>query len=278
MGYSYSILYTQPIWANWLFFLVALGLSVELGFRLGLRRRRNWPDSDVGGGGVVLTSTLALLGLILAFTYSASASRLDARKQAVIVEANAIGTAFLRAGLAAEPERMELREALLDYARTRVIDSTTPTDLYTGEGLQQIIDRQLQAQAPLWPVTEKIVNKSGRGRVEVALMASVNDVIDMHTIRIAAVVDRLPAVVISMLVFIASAALAITGFNAGLSGVIVRGRLSVFALVLSSVMFVIVDFDRPRDGFIRVSEASMLALIDDMEQTLTQKFMDGNLP
>ena len=109
-------------------------------------------------------------------------------------------------------------------------------------------------------------------------MASVNDVIDMHTIRISAVVDRLPAVVISMLVFIASAALAITGFNAGLSGVIVRGRLSVFALVLSSVMFVIVDFDRPRDGFIRVSEASKLAHIDDMEQTLTQKFMDGNLP
>ena len=267
---SNSILYTLPIWANWLFFLVALGLSVELGFRVGLKRRKNWPDSDVGAGGVVLTSTLALLGLILAFTYSASAGRLDARKQAVIVEANAIGTAFLRADLVAEPERMELREALLDYARTRVIVRATPGQLYTEEGLRQIIDRQLQAQAPLWPLTETIVNKSGRGLVEVALMASVNDVIDMHTIRISAVVDRLPSVVLVMLVFIAGAALAITGFNAGLSGVIVRGRLSVFALVLSSVMYVIVDFDRPRDGFIRVNEASMLALIDGMEQQLKQ--------
>ena len=265
---SNSILYTLPIWANWLFFLVALGLSVELGFRVGLKRRKNWPDSDVGAGGVVLTSTLALLGLILAFTYSASAGRLDARKQAVIVEANAIGTAFLRADLVAEPERMELREALLDYARTRVIVRATPGQLYTEEGLRQIIDRQLQAQAPLWPLTETIVNKSGRGLVEVALMASVNDVIDMHTIRISAVVDRLPSVVLVMLVFIASASLAITGFNAGLSGIIVRGRLTLFALVLSSVMYVIVDFDRPRDGFVRVSEASMLALIAGMEQRL----------
>ncbi|MEH6583513.1 MAG: hypothetical protein V7754_16370 [Halioglobus sp.] len=275
---SYSILYTQPIWVNWFFFLVALALSVELGFRVGLWRRKNWLNSDVGGGGVVLTSTLALLGLILAFTYSASASRLDARKQAVIVEANAIGTAFLRAGLAAEPERRELREALLDYARTRVIVRAAPTELYTEEGLHQIVDRQLKAQAPLWPITEMIVNKSGRGPVEVALMASINDVIDMHTIRISAVVDRLPTVVLVMLVFIASAALTITGFNAGLSGVIVRGRLTLFALVLSSVMYVIVDFDRPRDGFIRVSEASMLALVSGMEQKLKQDVAHSQKP
>ena len=273
-----SILYTLPIWANWFFFLVALGLSVELSFRVGLMRRKNWPDSDVGGGSVVLTSTLALLGLILAFTYSASADRLGARKQAVIVEANAIGTAFLRAGLAAEPERMELREALLDYARSRVILRAAPGELYTEEGLRQIVDRQLQAQAPLWPLTKTIVNKSGRGVIEVALMASVNDVIDMHTIRISAVVDRLPTVVLVMLVFIASAALAITGFNAGLSGVIVRGRLTLFALVLSSVMYVIVDFDRPRDGFIRVSEVSMLALINGIEQKLKQDAAHSQKP
>ncbi|MEH6571233.1 MAG: hypothetical protein V7709_19285 [Halioglobus sp.] len=275
---SDSILYTQAIWVNWFVFLLALALSVELGFRVGLWRRKNWLDSDVGGGSVVLTSTLALLGLILAFTYSASASRLDARKQAVIVEANAIGTAFLRAGLVAGPEGMELREALLDYARTRVILRAAPTELYTEEGLDQIVDRQLKAQAPLWPITEKIVNKGGRGPVEVALMASVNDVLDMHTIRLSAVLDRLPTVVLVMLVFIASAALTITGFNAGLSGVIVRGRLSVFALVLSSVMYVIVDFDRPRDGFIRVSEASMLALIDGMEQKLKQNAAPGQKP
>ena len=54
------------------------------------------------------------------------------------------------------------------------------------------------------------------------------------------------------------------------AGIIVRGRLSLFALVLSSVMYVIVDFDRPRDGFVRVSEASMLALINGMELKLKQ--------
>lgn len=78
-----------------------------------------------------------------------------------------------------------------------------------------------------------------------------------------------------MLVFIASAALAITGFNAGLSGVIGRWRFSLFALVLTSVMYVIIDFDLPRDGFIRVSQATLLTLIDDMEQTL-QRDSVGN--
>ena len=108
IGYFFQQL---PLWVIALLFLAVLSVAVELGFRVGLRKRKQWPDAEIGGGGVVLTAMMALLGLILAFTYSASASRYDARKQAVIVEANDIGTAFLRAGLVDDPGRTEPQQA-----------------------------------------------------------------------------------------------------------------------------------------------------------------------
>lgn len=265
MEIAIFVLYEYPIWVGGLFSLVVMGLAVELGYRVGLYKRKQWPDAEIGGGGVVLTAMLALLGLILAFTYSASASRYDARKQAVIVEANAIGTAFLRAGLVPDPGRTQLREALLRYAETRIVD---PKKVRTVDDVQRIIELTLEAQAPLWPITERIVAASARGPIEASLVAAVNEVIDEHTVRLAVLLDKLPAVVLFMLLLITCGAMAVIGFNAGVSGCISRWRLTLFALVLGGVMFVIVDFDRPREGFIRVSLGSMQATIADMRHTL----------
>jgi hypothetical protein len=66
---------------------------------------------------IAMGSMFALLGLIMAFTYAFTVSRADHRKQAIVNEANTIGTAFLRVELASEPGRSELRRLLLDYAR-----------------------------------------------------------------------------------------------------------------------------------------------------------------
>ena len=102
-----------------------MAIALEFGFRVGLKRREHWKDADSGGGAVVLTSMFAVMGLVLAFTYASGVSRFDARKDAVIKEANALGTAFHRADLVAEPGRSELKMVLLDYARTRIIETGT---------------------------------------------------------------------------------------------------------------------------------------------------------
>ena len=100
-----ALLYTYPIWIAGLIFLVVLLIALELGYRVGFARRELWEDADSGGGAIVQTSMFALLGLLLAFTYAAGMSRHDARKQAVPAETNALGTAFQRADILAEPGR-----------------------------------------------------------------------------------------------------------------------------------------------------------------------------
>ena len=68
-------IYNYPIWAVGLAFIVILTTVLELGFRVGLKRRETWKDADSGGGAVVLNSMFALLGLVLAFTYAIGGRR-----------------------------------------------------------------------------------------------------------------------------------------------------------------------------------------------------------
>ena len=127
--------YDISLWAVFFLILMVLVIPMEVGFRLGRRKQRLHPDA--GGAArndVTLPSMLALLGLMLAFTYSFSMSRADLRKKAFITEVNAMSTAFMRADLAAEPARTELRQRLLDYARSRLVTPGTITAATETEG------------------------------------------------------------------------------------------------------------------------------------------------
>ena len=110
-----------PIGFVALFTIFVLFAALEFGYRVGLRRRDLWKDADPSNGQIILTSMFALLGLIIAFTYGAGVERFNARKQSVILETNAMRDAYLQADLVAEPGRTELKQALLDYARTRTL-------------------------------------------------------------------------------------------------------------------------------------------------------------
>jgi hypothetical protein len=246
--------------------VAVLFLAVESGYRVGLRHRgSNGDDKTKTRGDVTLGSLLALLGLMLAFTYAFSLSRADMRKQAVVEEANAIGTAFLRADLAAEPGRSVLRALLLDYARTRVV---TADMVSTHEKLTEVIVRSEKAQAAIWPATKRLVQEGAPDPIQASIVLAINDVLDAHTRRVAVVFDRLPGVVLGLLVLIAAASLAVAGHNAGLNGYMSRWRMSAFAFVLAALMLVIVDFDQGKRGMIQISDQPIEAIVREMEDTL----------
>ena len=225
-------------------------------------------EKETAGGKVVLTAMLALLGLILSFTYLASVQRYEVRKNTAIKEANALSTAFLRANLVADPGSTELRRALLNYARTRLVNESK-TRWAPGERIA-FLQTTLEAKKLLWPITERIISESKKSGIETALVRAINNVLDSHTLRIAAAVDKLPIAVTLMMLIMAAAALGVAGFNAGIYGKMSRGRMTTFAFVLTLIMLVIQDFDRPLEGWIIISQDSLLAAIHEMESELVQ--------
>ena len=265
-------LYELPLWVTGTLILILLLVAVELGFRFGLSiRRSNEKAADATRGDITLGALLALLGLLLAFTYAFTLSRADLRKQAILHEANALRTAFLRADLAAEPGRTVLQRRLLDYTRTRLISHEM---VNTEEKLKQVVQRSLMAQAELWPATKTALEGDISAPIQASIVSAINGVLDAHTVRLGAGLDKIPGVVLLLIVLVAAISLATAAYIAGLRGYMSRLRMGAFALVMTAVIVVIIDFDMPLQGFIQHSNESLATLIPDMEVALSNRYTE----
>ena len=262
------VLPEMPLWLVAVILVVCILVALESGFGMGLHKFHVKEDSEKAvRGDVTLGSMLALLGLILAFTYAFSLSRADHRKDAIVNEANAINTAFLRADLAAEPGRSELRKRLFDYARTRLV---TAEMVATQEALQHTIAHSLEAQSHLWPATKQVLQGDVPGPIKTAIIQAVNGVLEAHNKRVAAVHDRLPEVILMLLTFVAMVSVAVAGYQAGLTGSMNHWRRGAFVLILAALILIIIDFDRSFEGVIQVNQETIVSLISNLERTVSQ--------
>jgi hypothetical protein len=260
--------YQIPLWVVFLLFVILLLIPLEIGFRLGSIRKRLHPDPQGAvRSDVTMNSMLALLGLMLAFTYSFSMSRADLRKNAIITEVNAISTAFVRADLLSDPGRTDVRRVLYDYAKSRHV---TPGSIRTLKQMQEVVDQSRELQSQLWPSVKSALRREtvATAPEKALLVAAVNEVLDSHTSRMAVILDRLPTAVLGLLVFIAGAALGVAAYNSSLSGHPSRWRMSAFALILASLMYIIFDYDTMMRGLIQVDHQSLELLIQDLEAAL----------
>ena len=96
---------------------VGILACLEVGYRLGRRRSE---DVTLEGIGALEAAVFALLGLLLAFSFAGGTSRLDTRRQLIVEEANAIGTAYLRLDLLAAPDQPEMRRLFREYLDARL--------------------------------------------------------------------------------------------------------------------------------------------------------------
>ena len=258
--------YQLPLWLVFLLFLSLLLIPIEIGFRVGVRQKRLHPDPKGSAlSDVTMTSMLALLGLMLAFTYSFSMSRADLRKHAIIDEVNSIGTAFIRADLLPEPGRNEVRKRLYEYAQSRYV---APGSVTTLDEMKKIVVRSEAVQANIWPAVKTALRQPGEmtGAEKALLISAINNILDAHTSRMAVIYDRLPTVVLMLLVLIAGASLYITAYNSSLGGHQTRWRMTAFSFILASLMYLILDYDMMMRGLIQVDHSSLLQLIERLKQ------------
>jgi hypothetical protein len=107
---------------QWLVFaillIVLLGLS-EFAWRMGFAHRRQGREKDKHESSVP-SAVLALLGLLLGFSFALAVSRNDARRDLVVREANSIGATARRAHLLPEPQAANVMRLLREYVPLRI--------------------------------------------------------------------------------------------------------------------------------------------------------------
>jgi hypothetical protein len=256
-----DFVYQQSGLAIGLLFFAAMVVASEGGYWLGLRKRAGAREAAPESRGArdymnaVQTAIFAVLGLLLAFTFSMVESRFALRKQALVDEIDAIGTAYLRTELLPEPRRTAAVDLLRRYVDARLASGRP--DWYLDSGLKHKTDA-LQRQAFSDAVAAAL--QDPRAVTTGLYVQSLNDMIDSQGRRDAVRLDHLPWTAPFLLVAVSIMAISILGYRSGLSsGRSVAGTV-VLSLLIALIVSIIRDLDRPYRGLITISEQSMIEL------------------
>ena len=232
-------------------------IGLWLAARIGqlIRTKTRAPDEDLREDfGAILAATLTLLGLIVGFSFSMATSRYDLRKTYEEAEANAIGTAYVRADLLPAADAARLRSLLSDYLDQRVLFYTASDQ---GQ-LEQIKARTSRLQAELW----SIVQAQGAAQptpIGALAVSGMNDVLNSQGYTQAAYWNRIPTAAWSLMLTIAVCCNLLLGFGSHNTKAATR-LLFVLPLVVSVAFMLIADIDTPRHGVIRVAPQNLLSL------------------
>ena len=194
---------------------------------------------------MVVAATLALL---VGFSLTMAVGRYDARRQLVLTEANAIGTAHLRARLLPAP----VGPAVLDRLRRYVV---LRLDV-TGD-VHELATRVEALQGEMIGLAGSLVCQESSPASVDRFIDALKDLIDIHERRVSAFESFVPEAVLYLLAIAATGGAFSAGYGSALGGHRNRVPTTVYAALICLAILVIVDLDRPARGLIRVSLRSL---------------------
>lgn len=241
---------------------VAMAITIEATYRVGLRRRRLRDGALTAHINAMQAALLGILALMLGFSFSLSLGRHDSRSAAVVDEANAIGTAWLRTQLLLPPLRDAAQKLMTSYVDLRVGEGALKTTKHAER--QALLAEVKRLQAALWDLAVESTRQDPREVTSGRFLESMNAMIDAFGKRDAAIERHVPEVVLLLLFCTFLMACASIGYASGISGHRPAVVTYVMIALIVVLVFMIVDVDRPRRGFITVSQKSMTDLQADM--------------
>ncbi len=251
--FEYRPIDSLPIWSVYLIAVIFLFLAAETGFRLGGFVQKRWPDQAEAGVGTVVGAALALLGFLLAFITGIALENFNHRRHLVVLEADVIGTTYLRAGFLPSPYKEDSRTLMREYVDIR-LDALKPGSL------SDAIARSEQTHDDLWHIAE-IIAKENPSPTTALYFSSLNEMIDIHSQRLHAELGfRVPQPLILGLFLVGLLTMVLIGVHDGY-----RVKHNVLALIMvilivSIVFLLIIELDRSNVGLLQVPQGALIEL------------------
>jgi hypothetical protein len=245
------VLDSLPIWLIIVGFAILSLASYELAFRAGRWWQARTPGEQEGPTGVLVGSLLGLMAFLLAVTMGMAADRFDTRRGLVVEEANAIGKAYLQADYLPEADAEEMKALLREYLPLRIASD----DL---EQVKASITRSLELHAEMWAIAARVAQSGHSPDLVSSFGESLTDVVSLNQTRVVSgLYARVPETILLLLLIGSILSLAMVGFTAGVAGQ--RSVLSAVVLViaLGATLTLVIDLDRPQEGFLQVSQRAL---------------------
>jgi hypothetical protein len=231
-------------------------LGVVAGRRSGDRAEDSRETTSVLQG-----TLIGFVGLLLAFGLSLAIERYQDRRAAVVDEAGALETTYLRAQTLPEPMRTTSLELLARYTDARIDVSTAVPD---SGPYERATTSSARLQRPLWRAAGAALDAEPDGSAVRLYVDALNRSIDTGITQRAALANRLPDSVSWLMLVGASVALAALGFHFARSERAIV-TVAVAAGIVILIIFVTFDLDRPRRGLVKVPETPLIELREAMD-------------
>jgi hypothetical protein len=239
---------SAPLFAGGLF--LGMLVCLELGRRIGRMRLPTDSEAARAGLGVVEGAFLGLFSLLVAFSFSGAAARFDNRRTLIVEEANHIGTAYLRIDLLAPETQPALRDLFRRYVTSRLATYRKLPDL---DAALRERARSMDLQGRIWSHAVAAARTEGSlAAAPILLLPALNDMIDITTTRAMAARTHPPLIIYRLLFAMGLICAAIAGHGMAAASSRAWAHIIGFALIMSVSIFVILDLEYPRLGFIRV--------------------------
>lgn len=246
------------LWAVFLATIAVGFVSVEAGYRLGKLRRDLEPETE-SSVGIMGAATLGLLAYTLAFTFSLAASHLDARRQFIVEEANAIRATYLRSAFLPELQRSTIRSILREYLDAQLKAAQ-------AGNLELVASQRLHTH--LWTEAVAAVQNEPSSVLAGLFIESLSNVIDLHARRVQVTLSsRIPGLIWATLYFVASLGMAAVGYHEGLTSLRRSPAMMILVLTFSAVIYLIAELDRPQEGLSYATRQAMIDLRNLLDET-----------
>ncbi len=232
----------------------------EVGLRIGGFYQRNTDEDLKSHTSAIQGGVIGMLALILGFTFNMSIQRYDSRAGAEVAEANAIGTAELRAELLPDPYAGEAQAAIDDYIDLRVRSSHV--DLTRRDERRALTGETRAMQQRIWDIGIRAAEANPNPVKTGYFLTSVNDMIDAQGARLDVLERHVPPAIFYLLFLFFIATGGLIGYSSGLGQRRSRVPALILNLLICLLVFIIIDLDRPRRGLIQVKQDSMEALVE----------------
>jgi hypothetical protein len=251
------------MWVLFAATIIVVVIAIEAGHRLGDAVHRRSEDEKEPPVSAKMAAILGLLAFILVFAFGIVYDRYDNRRELVRNEANAIGTAYLRSDFMSEPDRSKTRKLFREYLDTRIAAAKSRNFDQT----QKVLTESNRIQHQLWDMAVVNAFKDMNSDVAALYIDSLNQVIDIHALRVAVGLQaRIPAgiwLVLYILVFLGMFGV---GYQTAIAGSARRSWATpILAFTFSLVIVLIASLDRPQSGFITVSQQPLVDLRASMD-------------
>jgi hypothetical protein len=249
------VFFSLPTWAVALLLVAVIGAATALGYATGRYLRRHQADLREPFG-VLQGALLGVVGLILAFGLTLAVGRYQDRRTATVTEANAIGTTYLRAQLIAEPARTRSLALLRSYTDLALRVSH---EVPGSAGMRRTTAAEDVLQRRLWALAGQSTDRAPIASAPRLYVDSLNATIDSQSARLSALTNRVPGAVLALEVIGAFVAMGLLALHISVLG---RGIVAMIAAagLVTLLLLVTFDLDRPTRGLIRVPDAPLKAV------------------